>query len=753
MAAPIPENEELRLAALRSYCVLDSPPEPIFDHLTRIGAALFQVPVVLISLVDEHRQFFKSVTGLDLTSSPRRSSFCAYTILGKDALVVLDTRKDDRFRDNELVIGAPYIRFYAGAPLITRSGHRLGSFCVIGQQPRESFGQAEQSLLATFAALTIEALENRLFPAKLTEVEKTLEETQERLQLATQATADGIWDFNCETRQVFYSARLRSLIGFPEKDHIGTLEDWISRLHPDDAQTARVNIQQLKNSARSHFESEYRIRHIDGSWRWMQNRGIAIRRTGTQVTRMVGSVSDITERKAKDALTGLYTRAAFLNAVDWRMREAEEHRRSYAVLFLDIDHFKRFNDSFGHEAGNCVITEMARRIKATLNGTSGNLAARLTGDEFGILLPDVGSPEDAQTYAQCLEHIFQVPIQCGTCEITASASIGIVVGDASYSKAEHLLHDADLSMHEAKLKGRRQSVLFDRSQRERVLAKVTLESELRRALERNELRLHYQPKIQLSTGEIVGFEALIRWQHPTRGLLSPYHFISLAEESDLIIEVGRFTLRESIRQLSEWRRVGLVKPHITMAANLSARQFTDNQLVSIIQRELSVYELPPSCFELEVTEGVLIRNSEATLEILRGLKALGASLALDDFGTGYSSLSYLQRLPFDCLKIDRSFVAELGTEHDSTAIVEAILSLGRALNLSMVAEGIETYEQAKRLESLGCCFAQGFLFSHPLSGEVIAKRLEQRWSRPADQAYNVWQPESNDRPVRLNPRG
>ncbi|MGI4756519.1 MAG: putative bifunctional diguanylate cyclase/phosphodiesterase [Janthinobacterium lividum] len=641
-------------------------------------------------------------------------------------VVVLDTFEDERFRNQLFAARFPHMRFYAGVPLLDTAGKLLGSLCVMGQEPKSDFGAEQEGFLSCLAALARTELTQRSLPAQLVNTQNQLTEVQERYVLATQSTSDGIWDCNCLSGEVYYSARLRSMVGLPEQDHVGVIGDWISRLHPDDAALARKNMQKMHSTGELVFESEYRIRHEDGGWRWMQNRGIALRNTSGTLSRLVGSVSDITARKARDGVTGVHTRASFLTAIDSRMRAKSGSQESYSVLVLDLDGFKRFNDSFGHGAGNCILTEVAYRIEQTLACSPVSLVARLTGDEFAILLEGISGRKSALTYAHCLQHILEAPVCCGTQEIRVSASIGIVMADASYSKAEHLLHDADLAMHQAKSSGKAQSVVFGKGLREKVVQQVTLEAELRRAIDAREFIAHYQPKVVVDTGEVIGFEALIRWNHPERGLLMPDRFIPLAEDSDLIIEVGRFILGEAIRQLVEWRNSGLVKPSTTMAVNLSAKQFTDRDLVNMVERKLVAHALPAACLELEVTEGVLIFDSSAALEVLKRMKQLGVSLALDDFGTGYSSLSYLKSYPFDSLKIDRSFIADIESNESTAAIAEAVISLGRALKLQVVAEGIETAEQAEKLRSMGCCYAQGYFYSRPLPAEHLRNVLCQR---------------------------
>lgn len=312
---------------------------------------------------------------------------------------------------------------------------------------------------------------------------------------------------------------------------------------------------------------------------------------------------------------------------------------------------------------------------------------------------------------------------------TVCASIGIAMSNRSYGRAEHMLSDADVATHQAKGNGKGQSAVFDERLRQQAVERLTLESELRDAIGAGQLVMCYQPKVSMGTGEVLKFEALLRWPHAERGFIPPDRFKPLAEESDLILEIGRLTLRESIRQLAVWCRMGLVAATTTMSVNLSTKQFADRQLVETVVRKLAMYDVPSSCLTLEATEGVLIHDSETALVVLRELKRIGAKLDLDDFGMGYSSLSYLQRFPFDSLKVDQSFVRDLGTKPGSTAVLEAITGLGRALQLRVVAEGIETPMQASVVKALGCHEGQGYLFSKPLPPTEMEQWLRRK-SRP-----------------------
>ncbi len=722
-AARVPENEDDRLLAVRQLCVLDTPPEPVFDHLTALACALFQVPMALVSIVDEHRQFFKSVVGLATTETPRSSSFCAYTILTKEPLVILDARLDPRFKANPLVTGHPHLRFYAGAPLRDQHGFMLGSFCVLSDTAREGFSSEDRSLLSRFAVLASDALEQRLHPARLHEAERVIAAINERYRLAARATKDGLWDWDLTTGRIYYSPRLRAMMGCPEEEHWAGIEEWVSRLHPEDAAAAKANVVRLTSSSVEFFENEYRMKHEDGTWRWVHNRGTAVRDNESRLLRLTGAMRDVTTERTRDRLTGLDTRVAFVNAVDQRLAVNADVGEPFAILSVGLDNFTRINDSLGSERGDDLLIEISHRLVQTLNGPQAGVVARLGGEEFALLVENIASVEVANEFAEKLLTNLHVAVSCKGQDIKLCASVGINLPQGHGSSTTQLLEDAQFAMHQAKGKGGGQTAHFDASMREKARHRLALENELRLALTNNDVSLFYQPKFDMLTGEIVGLEALMRWQHGEHGLISPATFIPLAEESDLILEIGRWTLRTAIHQLSLWRDSGIVGPNTTIAINLSSRQFKDEDLISTVCSNLRQHRVPAQCVDLEITEGVLIHDAPQALSILTALKAVGVGLDLDDFGTGFSSLSYLKRFPFDTLKIDRSFVMELGESKESLAIVQAILALGTALHLKVVAEGIETQAQSELLLQAGCKLGQGYMFCKPLSADAICAVL------------------------------
>jgi len=409
--APLPPNEDERLEALRLSCLLDTPPEQIFDDLTALAATLFDVPTVLISLVDRNRQFFKSAVGVAVRETSRDFSFCAHALLSESAFVVPDTCLDERFRDNPVVTGEPEIRFYAGATLVTKEGHRLGTFCIMDRKPR-SVTPAQIVELQRFAALTSGLIEQRALQRKL---------------------------------------------------------------------------------------------------------------------------RDDQERFALDPLTGLHNRASLLEQLQWRVDRQASHRHSFGLLFVDLDGFKRVNDSLRHRRGDLLLVEIGRRLEHTVRSAPGSLVARLGGDEFVVLVDEAEAAEDVLTVAYLLEYLLSAPIHCDGHEVFISASVGCVFGGSTpYTRAEQVLEDADLAMYRAKMLGKAQTALYSDKMRREALLRMHIETDLRRALERAEFEVWYQPKVRLGSGTIKGFEALLRWRHPVRGLVGPMDFIPLAEEIGLI---------------------------------------------------------------------------------------------------------------------------------------------------------------------------------------------------------------------------
>ena len=440
-----------------------------------------------------------------------------------------------------------------------------------------------------------------------------------------------------------------------------------------------------------------------------------------------GIARDISERKrlearlqhqaSHDPLTGLANRALFLDRLQRAIRQSQPRRgERFAVLYFDLDRFKTVNDTLGHPTGDRLLTALAQRVQACLDPRT--TVARLGGDEFAVLLDNVAGETAATEVATRIAQDLARPFQLGGREVHLTTSIGIVLGPGGYAEPEELLRDADIALYQAKAQGKARQVVFHPRMHATVLALSALEHDLKRALEREEFRLHYQPLVALGSGQLRGFEALVRWQHPERGLLPPSEFIPLAEETGLIVPLGWWVLEAACRQLRAWQEASPACEGLGVSVNLSAKQFAQPDLSERVGRVLQATGLAGHHLQLEITESAVMEHAGAATAVLAQLRALDVQLAVDDFGTGYSSLSYLKRFPLDTLKIDKAFVRGLGKDPDDTAIVQAIVSLAHTLGLQVTAEGVETTKQVRRLQALGCTLAQGYLFARPLAPAV-----------------------------------
>jgi diguanylate cyclase (GGDEF)-like protein/PAS domain S-box-containing protein len=551
---------------------------------------------------------------------------------------------------------------------------------------------------------------------------RELRSSEERYALAVRATNDGIWDWDLANGRVYFSPRWKALVGYDDEFVAEEPEAWFDLVHPEDLPRLRAEIEAHLASASPHFQSEHRIRHADGSWRWVLSRGVATRDPSGQPTRMAGSMSDVTARRdaeqqlihgaLHDPLTGLPNRALFMDRVHQRLQRAQrDPSRLTAVLFVDVDRFKLVNDSLSHAAGDRLLQGLARRLSAELR--AGDTVARLGGDEFTVVLDEVDDPAHALTTAQRLQEAIAHPFDIDGRSLTVTASIGIAPSSEGIS-APDLLRNADIAMYHAKQAGRGRCRLFDTSMHKRVLSRISLETELRRAIDDHTLRTFFQPIVDLQTEQVVGLEALARWpEGPTS--IPPSDFIPIAEEAGLIGDLGRLVLRDACRTLADWRARGVVGPDLTVSVNVSGRQLMDVGLVDDLRQALADAELPGANLVLEITESTLIEDPERMRATLQGLLELGVGIELDDFGTGYSSLTLLHHFPGDKLKIDRSFVATLTEREDSGFIIRSIVWLAHNLGLRVIAEGIDDPAQIGTLRALGCEYGQGYYFARPLA--------------------------------------
>ncbi|HEX5923580.1 MAG TPA: EAL domain-containing protein [Baekduia sp.] len=558
-----------------------------------------------------------------------------------------------------------------------------------------------------------------------------LRRSEERYAVAVQATNDGIWDWDLAGESMHFSERWKMLLGYADAFASDRPDAWFDLVHPDDVGRLRREINLHLAGESMHFENEHRIRHADGSWRWVLTRGLTTRDTDGRPRRITGSLSDITDRRVAqerlihdalhDSLTGLPNRALFLDRLTQCLRHLERDP-SYAcgLLYVDIDRFKLVNDSLSHAAGDRLLIEIARRVGQILR--PGDTLARLGGDEFAILLDGAITPACALDIAARVAGAIAQPLRFDRRDLSVSASIGIAHNLDGCVNPDELIRNADIAMYDAKAHGGGRCEVFDASMHQRVVDRVSLETRLRQAIDQQRLRTFFQPIIDLRSGELHGLEALARWPADDEPV-PPSEFIEVAEESGLIGALGVLILRSACETLSDWRRRGIVAPEVTVSVNVSIRQITDGGLVEHVRAALHDHDLPPANLVLEITESTLIENPELVSAVLDELLTLGVAIQLDDFGTGYSSLTVLHDFPGDTLKIDRSFVATMIERPESQAIIRSIIGLAHNLGLSVIAEGIEHPEQRDALTALRCEYGQGYHFARPLPREEFEELL------------------------------
>jgi len=569
----------------------------------------------------------------------------------------------------------------------------------------------------------------------LGEANRLLQESEARYARTAAGANDGLWDWDLSTNLVTYSPRWKAMIGC-EENQIGNLpESWFERIHADDRGAVEHDFDRYLGGGdvHVHVAIEYRLLHQDGQYRWMLCRGLVATDSVSGSRRVAGSQTDITNRKMAEAqlkhdafhdvLTGLPNRALMSERISrCLVRQLRQPSFRFAVLFIDLDRFKVINDSLGHLVGDALLVALAKRLSAcvreadTLSNFERKDLARIGGDEFVVLLEGMTQDADALRVAERLLQAVTDPIVLNGQDVHVSLSIGVAIGHAGYTRVEELLRDADAALYRAKADGRSAYRVFSDDLHATAMTRWQTENDLRRAIEQRELFLLYQPVVCLATGEVEHFEALVRWQHSTRGLISPVEFIPLAEETGLIVPLGHWVLEEACRQMRAWRLASPTTRQVSVAVNVASKQFVRSSFVDDVRSILAASGTPTSALSLEVTEGTTMDAS--AIDTCARLRDLGIKLHLDDFGTGYSSLSYLNRMPIHTLKIDRSFVSTMCADQASASIVQVILTLSRALDLNVIAEGVETLAERDLLERMGCQSGQGYYWSKPVAPEL-----------------------------------
>ena len=586
------------------------------------------------------------------------------------------------------------------------------------------------TLMILVLALVGSVIDRRMAERK--KAEGILRESEERFRAAFDQAAVGMAHMSLEGRYLRVNQKLCDIVGYDREELLQkTLHDIT---HPDDLGANLERVRRILSGEIETYSLEERYYRKDGSLVWINLTVSLVRGPEGEPKYLIAVIEDISERKVLeeqlehralyDSLTGLSNRTLFMNRLRQALDRTNRREDSVAVLFLDLDGFKHVNDSLGHEAGDRLLVSVAGRLARCMR--LGDTLARFGGDEFVVLLEDIARTDETIQIAERIAEELQVPFEISGEEVSVTASLGIARSFAGHDGPENLLRDADVAMYMAKAKGKARHELFGPSMKHRALERLRLGNELRWALKRGEFVVHYQPQVRVENGELVGVEALVRWEHPERGLVYPIEFVPFAEEAGLIAPIGKRVFEEACRQASRWKNRYPSDPPLGMCVNLSARQFNQPELAREVAEVLRETGLEPGGLTLEITESVLMDDARSSTDTLHELKALGVRIGIDDFGTGYSSLSYLKRFPVDYLKVDRSFVAGLGRDLEDTGIVSAVIDLSHTLGLEAVAEGVETEEQLAKLQEMGCTFAQGFLFSKPLPSKAVDTLLARR---------------------------
>jgi len=565
---------------------------------------------------------------------------------------------------------------------------------------------------------------------------RELKTLTDRMKLSLKAIKGGVWDMNLQDNSVYFDDNVKELLGHKSDGFANAFEEWQKRVHPQDIKQALEAFENAIKNKEPFLENEHRLQHKDGHWIWVSDMAKLVFASDGTPLRMIGLISDITQRKEgqeeilrqkgilkhqahHDSLTSLPNRVLFMDRLQKSIQRAQRSSQSLILLFIDLDEFKQINDSLGHETGDKVLIKVAQRLKSIMREE--DTLARLGGDEFTVIMENVHNSSSGATLSLKILESLATPIIVDSKKLYISSSIGISVYPQDDTSAQNLLKYADTAMYKAKAEGRNTYQFYSGEMTEKALQRVFIESSLRQAIEHEEFVVFYQPQIDTKTDTLSGVEALIRWQHPTRGMISPDDFIPLAEEKGLIVEIDRIVMKTAMQQVLKWHEDGFSLGVLSL--NLSLKQLNSKDFLSFLRETMTKIGFKAQWLGLEILEGQLMKNPEKSIASLRKIHDLGIELAIDDFGTGYSSLSYLKKLPLDKLKIDKSFVDGLPHDEEDVGISRAVLALAKSLNLKVIAEGVETQAQKEFLQEEGCTFIQGYYYSKPLSSEDMTTYL------------------------------
>lgn len=701
-------TEKQRLAALHEYGIDAAYADAGFDRITQLAANIFRVPIVLISLVEHARQRFVSRVGVDVCETDRASSFCTHALASRRILEVLDARRDPRFATSSLVLGPPFIRFYAGCPLVAPGGHVLGTLCLIDTQPREALSLEEQSNLQDLAALVMDKLELR-------RLDLAWQANPTRFENMAESSPDAIVCIDEHARITFWNRTAERLFGYPRETMINAS---LGKLAPKHAVTAVLTLAADQTSLSVGRTVELDVRSASGVLIPVEVSASMWREEGR--ASFCAALRDVTDRRHNeqrlyrlahiDGLTNLANRTLFRERVDAIL----DTDQSGYLMMVDLDGFKNVNDGFGHAAGDAMLVKVAQRLQDAV--PDGATVARMGGDEFAAILP---GDHDAATVGQIADNIIESlsqPVRLEGEPVTIGASIGIAQFPDDGQSFRALLSGADLALYEAKAHGKQCHRFYSSRLRDAAIAKQAYQTELPRALSQQEWVLYYEPIVRVSDGALMGADAQLRWQHPTLGLLEPEVFSCALQTSAIAAQIGHWMLIEACNQLAVWRQT---LPGLRVRVAILDAQFRSGNLADQITAFLHEKNLPPSALELEITETILMREDTQTVATLAALHAAGVLIALTNYGTGQASLNLLKRAPLTRLKIDPTFVRGMFDSKADAAIIRAILYLARCLDMTVTAQGVDSQLQYERLLKKGCDEAQGMWVGLPTDASTF----------------------------------
>ncbi len=715
--------------------------DTVLRRIVEAGVDLTRADQGFIALADleSDRLFLRAVKNVDEQNIDTFRIPVKNSLVGKAIDTARPIRRTRAAREQGLKVSTGFlVHSLIHVPIIYQ-GRALGVLSVNNHIQSHNFTEKDEAILTSLADYAAIAIENaNSFEQAQQEINErkriaaALQESEERYALAVNGANDGIWDWDLKADKIHFAPRWKSMLGY-ENDEIGdTPNEWFSRIYKDERDHTRLEISAHVRRRTNHFINEHRLRHKDGSYRWVLCRGMAVWDDDGNAVRIAGSISDITDRKIAeeqllhdafhDSLTELANKALFVDRLSQallRINRNPDYR--FAVLFMDLDRFKDINDTIGHLVGDHMLIEVAKKLRKGVR--SGDTLARFGGDEFIILLDDIKEDQGVIRVAEWIRDQFLDPVKVDGHEVFTSTSIGIVYSSPDYKNYEEIIRDADIAMYFAKNQGGGRAEIFEQPMRERVLERLNLEADLRKAINDEELRVHFQPIADLNSGKLIGFEALVRWQHPIKGLLSPAKFVAMAEETGMIVSIDRWVMRQACQQIHLWNQKFKLEPALSISVNISAKHIATPELRQYVIHVLEETGLKSDSLKLEITEFSLVDHSEITAAAFSNLQDLGVQIQIDDFGIGYSSLGYLSSFPINALKIDRSFVGNIVEDSGQRDIVEAIIGLTKRLNVKVIAEGVETHEQLEQLRVLGCRIGQGYLLSTPMDIPDVEKLL------------------------------